>query len=199
MTEEGRLTLSVWFASVLIGVMGFGAYRFARARYIRWIAALLKAVKSSVPGGKLAWNELVASRRLRISIAGLGLLAATVCIVLPVFGARSVFAVFRLPFNQQQFLMMLGEQLFGPIFLFMIGACLLILTILGKRTSWWLGVFGVLGGLCTMRSSMQVSHDFSHAVFQECGSVYSDFIAGTCVLIAACYLLVSAAGRRTTG
>ena len=121
-------------------------------------------------------------RPIKISLGLLVVASSLACIVLPAIGANGFFAEFKQPYSVRTHFEILGGQLVGPGYTFLLSSVLVGLVILRKRLSWWLWLAALVGPIYTASAVGGLSHDFSHTVFQECSGIYGTWISGLCIL-----------------
>lgn len=121
-------------------------------------------------------------RPTKITLGLLVVASSLACIVLPTIGASNYFAEFKQPYSARMHFEILGEQLAGPVFTFLLSSALVALVILRKRLGWWMWLAALIGPIYTARAVGGLSHDFSHTVFRECSGIYGTWISGLCIL-----------------
>ena len=113
---------------------------------------------------------------LRIILLLLVIASSIACVIFPVIGARNYFTAFRTPYSASLHYSILGEQLVGPVYTLLLSLALMFLLLCRKRIAWWLWLIGVMGPIYTIHTGGALSHEFSHAVFNECSGIYGSWI-----------------------
>ncbi len=121
-------------------------------------------------------------RAIKITLGLLVVASSLACIVLPTIGSSNFFAEFKQPYSARMHFEILGEQLVGPGYTFLLSSALVALVILRKRLGWWMWFAALVGPIYTACAVGGLSHDFSHAVFHECSGIYGTWISGLCIL-----------------
>lgn len=135
---------------------------------------------------------LSTSARIRICCIWLVIAASAItCIALPVMGANSFFSTFKVTHSANVHSRLLAEQLAGPVFTLSISFSLLLAVMLRKRIAWWLWLVPLIGPVYTTKAVGGLSHDFSHAVFQECSEIYGSWISGACILAGVALVVIA--------
>jgi hypothetical protein len=140
-----------------------------------------------------------AKTRLVTLVLWLSVAVATVtCIVLPVIGARNFFPEFKQPYSAEGHIRLLAPQLIGPVFTLLASFPLLLGVKLRKHLPWWLWLIPLIGAPYTIHAVNQtgISHDFSHAVFDQCSGIYGNWITSASTVSAAALLTIAFLARR---
>ena len=121
-------------------------------------------------------------RWLRFCLYLVAAASAITCIVMPALGVKNFFHEFRVPYSVAVHARILAEQCVGPVYTLMVVLPCAALSLIGKkRIPWWSLLLGVAGPIYTVFTSRTISHDLSHALFQECSGIYGEWIQGICV------------------
>jgi hypothetical protein len=140
-----------------------------------------------------------AKTRLVTLVLWLPVAVATVtCIILPVIGARGYFPKFKQPYSAEYHVRLLAPQLIGPVFTLLTSLALLLAVIFRKRLPWWLWLIPLIGAPYTIHAVNQtgISHDFSHAVFDQCSGIYGNWITCISIFAGAALLAIALLARR---
>ena len=128
---------------------------------------------------------------LKINLGLLVVASSLACLLLPILGVHGYFAEFNLPYSADEHFRLLAGQVVGPGFTLLVTGSLFVLVILRRRVAWWMWLTVLIGPIYTAHAVGGLSHDFSHTVFNRCGSIYGNCIVVFCILSGASLILLA--------
>ena len=115
------------------------------------------------------------SQRLQIALGAAGVFLVASTIAVPLYAIRGLLFDPAIPITSRDYFMILYPHLTGPILALMVGSVVLALSINDKRIYRWLILVATIGLAHAVNQSRLQSHEFSHAVLDQCTG-YSDLI-----------------------
>ncbi len=103
------------------------------------------------------------------------------CILLPLLGLLGFSREFDTALSFGDSLRVAGPQLVGPVLMLSISLWTLLATARKRLIPYWTILIGLLAVFYTPQQVGGLSHDFSHAVFNQCSGIYGSFVLWLCV------------------
>jgi hypothetical protein len=114
------------------------------------------------------------TKKLRSMCGRIAIFLTLVAAALPVFGVKVSFDEFSSAVPMRVYVEILCRELLAPVLLLLLEGLIVYCAYSQKRVSPWVVLIGWIGAFGLVWDGSNVSHDFSHALFDSCGG-YAEF------------------------